>query len=102
MVSASVVAVLKPKLTHVIAPAVGLVDQWSGLFNLNDTFMEYIHKQADTCGYTPLFDTSLTSPPLTASIPLPASNANDEGCDLWNQILNAVLLTNPCFDLYAI
>ncbi|KAF1994687.1 alpha/beta-hydrolase, partial [Amniculicola lignicola CBS 123094] len=84
------------------APAVGLVDQWSGLFNLNETFMEYIHKQADKCGYTSLFETYLTFPPQHGSIPLPAYSANDEGCDLWNQILNAVLLTNPCFDLYAI
>jgi carboxypeptidase D len=32
----------------------------------------------------------------------PPPNATAPGCDLWDDILNAVFLTNPCFDIYAI
>ncbi|KAF2114320.1 carboxypeptidase cpdS precursor [Lophiotrema nucula] len=82
-------------------PAVAFVDKWAGLFNFNKTFTDYLHTQADTCGYTDYLNKYLTFPPV-GKLPQPSSGPNTEGCDLWTDILNAVFLTNPCFDIYAI
>ena len=82
-------------------PAVPFVDQWSGLFNLNDSFTADIHKRAKECGYTDYMEKYLTFPPVS-KLPQPEKNGKSEGCGLWNDILNAVFLTNPCFDMYAI
>ncbi|KAF2194924.1 carboxypeptidase cpdS precursor [Zopfia rhizophila CBS 207.26] len=82
-------------------PAVPFVDYWSGLFNLNKTFMDDIHSRADKCGYTEYFNTYLTYPP-PGPLPEPKSNGRTPGCSLWNDITDAVLLTNPCFDIYQV
>ncbi|KAF2249389.1 carboxypeptidase cpdS precursor [Trematosphaeria pertusa] len=82
-------------------PAVPFVDRWEGLFNFNKTFMADIHARADKCGYTDYIDTYLTFPP-PSKLPEPPSSAADEGCAIWNDIVNAVFLTNPCFDIYQV
>lgn len=82
-------------------PAVPYVDKWAGLFNLNQTFMDDIHKRSKACGYTDYMEKYLTYPPAS-KLPAPAKNANDAGCSIWSDIFNAVTLTNPCFDVYAI
>ena len=82
-------------------PSVPFVDKWAGLFNLNETFMADIHQRADECGYTDYMETYLTFPP-TSKLPTPAKNASTPNCSIWNDIFNAVLLTNPCFDVYAV
>ncbi|ORY14940.1 carboxypeptidase cpdS precursor [Clohesyomyces aquaticus] len=82
-------------------PAVPFVDTWAGLFNLNQTFMDDIHNRADECGYTEYLDTYLAFPP-SGKLPLPANNSKVPACSLWNDITNAVLLTNPCFDIYQV
>lgn len=84
-----------------LVPAVPFVDHWKDLFNLNSTFTADIHARADKCGYTEYFNTYLTFPPK-GHLPTPPSSAKDPGCALWNDITNAVLLTNPCFDIYQI
>lgn len=82
-------------------PAVAYVDKWAGLFNFNETFMKDIHERADACGYTEYLETYLTFPP-PSKLQTPANNSKVEGCGLWEDILNAVFYTNPCFDVYAI
>ncbi|KAF2202400.1 carboxypeptidase cpdS precursor [Delitschia confertaspora ATCC 74209] len=82
-------------------PAVPFVDQWAGLFNFNQTFMKEIHRRADKCGYTQYLKKYLTFPPRHGKLPQPPSSKTP-GCDLWSDILDAVMLTNPCFDLYAV
>ncbi|KAH8719175.1 Alpha/Beta hydrolase protein [Phaeosphaeriaceae sp. PMI808] len=82
-------------------PAVKFVDQWSGLFNFNETFTADIHKRADACGYNAYMDKYLTFPP-PGKLPTPANNSKVEGCSLWADVYNAVFFTNPCFDVYAI
>ncbi|KAF2488513.1 carboxypeptidase D [Lophium mytilinum] len=82
-------------------PAVPFVDAWAPLFNLNKTFTADIHKRAKKCGYTDFLNQALVFPPKHHPLPSPPS-ASAPGCDLWDDILNAVLLTNPCFDIYAI
>jgi len=88
-------------LTNRSVPAVPFVDQWAGLFNLNKTFMDEIHKRADDCGYTEYLETYLTYPP-PSKLPTPSKTNADEGCGLFNDIFNAVSLTNPCFDVYQV
>lgn len=45
-------------------------------------------------------DKYLTFPPPSL-LPSPP-NSSVPGCDLWDDIFNAVLLTNPCFNMYQI
>lgn len=82
-------------------PAVAYVDRFKDLFNFNETFMDELHQRADECGYTEYMETYLTFPP-TEKLPAPANNSKVEGCGLWQSIFDAVMLTNPCFDEYAI
>ncbi|KAF2022386.1 carboxypeptidase cpdS precursor [Aaosphaeria arxii CBS 175.79] len=82
-------------------PAVAYVDHWKQLFNLNSTFTESIHERADKCGYTDYLEKYLTFPP-SGPLPEPTSPKDDPSCALWNDITDAVLLTNPCFDIYQI
>jgi carboxypeptidase D len=81
-------------------PAVPFVDQWAGLFNLNDTFMKDIHRRHKQCGYADYLDKHLQYPPR-GKLPEPPS-PKQKGCDLWTDILDAVFLTNPCFDMYQV
>lgn len=82
-------------------PTVAFVDKWAGLFNFNESFTKDIHERADACGYTDYLEKHLTFPP-SGKIPQPANNSDVDGCSLWNDVLNAAFLTNPCFDVYAI
>jgi len=83
-------------------PAVPFVDYWSGLFSLNDSFMADIHKRADDCGYTAFMDLAMTFPP-TGPLPTPPNvDYSMPGCSIWNDIINAALLVNPCWDIYQV
>jgi carboxypeptidase D len=78
------------------------VDDNSKLFNLNSTFLADIHERSDKCGYTDYMNTYLTFPPPAGAFPEPPNNASVDGCYIWNDVYNAVILTNPCFDIYDI
>jgi carboxypeptidase D len=80
-------------------PAVPFVDEWPKLFNFNESFTKDIHERADKCGYTDFFNKYLSYPPKG---PLPTPPEVKKGCDLWSDIFSAVLLTNPCFDIYQV
>ncbi|KAL9126843.1 MAG: hypothetical protein Q9217_004170 [Psora testacea] len=79
-------------------------DYWSKLFYLNETFTAAIHQLADQCGYTDYLSKYFTFPPPEGSFPvLPDPFAtNDSTCDIFDAVYNAVLLTNPCFNIYHI
>ncbi|KAL5377118.1 hypothetical protein PMIN06_011865 [Paraphaeosphaeria minitans] len=82
-------------------PAVPFVDRWSGLFNFNQSFTADIHERADKCGYTDYMEKYLTFPPVS-KLPTPNMTNQDEGCAIWSDIIEAVMLTNPCFDVYQV
>lgn len=80
------------------------VDYWSNLFYLNDTFTKQIHERADQCGYTKYLEKYFTFPPPKGKFPvLPDPYAGDTPkCDLFDDVYNAALLSNPCFNIYHI
>ncbi|KAL8817509.1 MAG: hypothetical protein Q9223_003672 [Gallowayella weberi] len=81
-------------------PAVAFVNANANLFALNASFTADIQSRAASCGYTSFLETYLTFPPPG---PLPGPpNSSIEGCDVFNDIFNAVSLINPCFDIYQI
>jgi carboxypeptidase D len=81
-------------------PMVAFVDYWKGLFALNASFMADIHTRADECGYTSYLNDNLVFPPK-GPLP-PAPTVTSEKCDVFDDILDAVFLVNPCFDVYQI
>lgn len=65
--------------------------------------MDDLRNRAEKCGYTQFIDKYLTFPPPGPFPNLPTSDdAIPDNCHLWNDINNAVLQTNPCFDIYSI
>ncbi|KAK3679045.1 hypothetical protein LTR78_001498 [Recurvomyces mirabilis] len=83
-------------------PSVPFVDYWSSLFSLNQTFMDDIHTRADACGYTSFIETAMQFPP-NGTLPTPPNVNHDmPGCSIYNDIQNAALLVNPCWDVYQV
>ena len=78
------------------------VDSFAPLFSFNASFLDYLHEQADTCGYTSFLNDYLVYPPAGPLPNPPMSNDTTGECDLWDAILNAAFLINPCFDIYQI
>lgn len=80
------------------------VEAWSGLFMLNDTFLANIRTLDESCGYAAFREKYLAFPP-TAALPayedLP-SIGNETCAGIYNDVFNAVSLTNPCFDIYQV
>ena len=102
MQSGSPVLKFSPIAYNMIVPTAAFVDYWSGFFSLNSTFTDYLHKQAQSCGYTDFLNKYLVFPPPG---PLPNPPTSDDGkdkCDLWDDTLAAVSLVNPCFDIYSV
>ena len=83
-------------------PAVAYVDHWAPLFSLNTSFMEFLHEQADSCGYTSFLNEYLVYPPPGPLPNPPMSNDTTGECDVWDAIYYAASLINPCFDIYSI
>lgn len=83
-------------------PAVPFVDYWSNLFALNDTFMDHLHEKYESCGYKDFMDTAMTFPP-TGPLPTPPDvDEKDDSCRLFNEITDAAMLVNPCWDIYQV
>nr|POF01230.1 putative serine carboxypeptidase [Quercus suber] len=83
-------------------PAVPFVDYWQGLFSLNETFTADIHTRADECGYTDFMNTAMQFPPKGPLPTPPNVNGDVEGCSIWQDIYNAALVFNPCWDVYQV
>ena len=87
-------------LTVVTVPIVPFLDYWENLFNLNDTFLGEIHDLANSCGYTDYYNEYLTYPPPPGPFSTPTNSSN--GCDIFDNVFNAALEVNPCFNIYHI
>lgn len=80
------------------------VRYWKDLYYLNDTYMEELEERNAYCNYTSYFEEYYKFPPPPGPWPVledPYSNPNLT-CDLFDDILQAAILVNPCFDLYHI
>ena len=80
-------------------PVVPFVDFWGPLIGLNQTFMDYLHKQSDSCGYTSFLDENLTFPPKGKLPSPPNLNDDQDGCDLATAVQDAATLVNPVSDV---
>jgi carboxypeptidase D len=83
-------------------PAVPFVNAFDNLFNLNDTFMADINERHKQCGFADYIDKHYTFPPAAGGMGVPPKSKMRRGCSLWNDVLNAVMKVNPCFDYYDI
>lgn len=81
-----------------------MVEYWSNLFYLNDTFMDEIRTRNDQCNYTSYMEQYYKFPPPPGPFPvLPDPFATDAAtCDMFDTVLEAAILVNPCFNLYHI
>jgi len=79
---------------------VPFVDYWKGLHPFNDSFVNDIRKRHQTCGYADHINKYLTYPPPGPQPVLPASQ--DECRYLWDDVVSAATLVNPCYDFYQV
>lgn len=62
--------------------------------------MADINQRADTCGYTEFMSNATQIPPTG---PLPtAPDSNVDGCDVFDDIIEAAYYVNPCFNVYHV
>ncbi|RMZ88721.1 hypothetical protein DV736_g4038, partial [Chaetothyriales sp. CBS 134916] len=83
-------------------PTAPFVNFWDSLLGLNKSYVDDVNKRADDCGYTKFLEEALTYPPK-GPLPTPPNLSNDnDNCDLYDDVFNAVSLVNPCFDIYQV
>lgn len=63
--------------------------------------MSFLNDKATRCGYKGYVQKYVTFPPPKAPFPVPPL-ADDDSCDIWDDIFFAALLINPAFNLYRI
>lgn len=83
-------------------PTTPFVDFWGPLLGLNASFLESLHQTADDCGYTSFLEQALVYPPK-GPLPTPPNVANDnDTCDVFDAVFEAISAVNPCFDIYQV
>lgn len=82
------------------APAIWMVNEYAPIFGLNETTMTHLNTKNQECGYDEFMTNALTYPP-TGPIPT-APKSTKDGCDVWEQSLEAAIYINPCFNFYHI
>ncbi|KAK3684851.1 putative serine-TYPE carboxypeptidase F precursor [Podospora appendiculata] len=88
-------------------PVLQFTQYWAGLFPFNDTFKADLEVRDKKCGYTDYVEKYLVYPPRgPAPSKLPGTDASGQTLDdcwgIYNDIFNAILLLNPCFDIYQV
>ncbi|KAK4104925.1 alpha/beta-hydrolase [Parathielavia hyrcaniae] len=103
--------IYNPSLTHDEVqepiPVVQFTEYWSGLFPFNDTFRADIKRREKQCGYADFLAEYLVYPPkgpLPSRLPGTHENGTtrDECWNLYWDVFDAILLLNPCFDIYQV
>jgi carboxypeptidase D len=83
-------------------PTVPFVDYWGPLFSLNQTFLDDIHARDENCGYAAFREVAMQFPP-NGTLPTPPNlNTDMEGCDVYDDVISAAMLVNPCWDVYQV
>ncbi|KAF2718767.1 alpha/beta-hydrolase [Polychaeton citri CBS 116435] len=83
-------------------PSIPMLDYFHNIFNLNETFTKSLHDRWTSCGYEAFYNQAMTFPPNGTLPTPPSSSQTNNSCELWNDIANAALLVNPCWDIYQI
>jgi len=82
-----------------VASVVPALQYYQNVIGLNETYMANITARADSCGFTDFFNKYSYQFPPTGKIPT-APDYNAPGCDLYDDIYNAIYYVNPCFNIY--
>ncbi|KAK2459782.1 hypothetical protein APHAL10511_008214 [Amanita phalloides] len=83
-------------------PAVEFVHKYENVLALNTTFMKQLDATAQKCNYSGYMEKYVTYPPQ-GLLPLYATdNTLNPECNVWSQIFNAALITNPAFNIYHV
>ncbi|KAJ7735124.1 alpha beta-hydrolase [Mycena maculata] len=83
-------------------PVVDFVHKYTNVFAFNQTFMAELDAIAERCNYTGYYEKFATYPPA-GILPLPGTSTEaNRGCDVWDTVFNAALITNPAFNIYRI
>ncbi|KAK1993430.1 serine carboxypeptidase [Colletotrichum falcatum] len=80
------------------------VEYWQNLMYLNDTFLKQVRERQKSCNYTSYLDTYFKFPPPQEPFPVlpdPYGSKTYE-CDIFDNIFDALLEVNPCFNIYHI
>ncbi|KAK6330462.1 hypothetical protein TWF696_003353 [Orbilia brochopaga] len=80
------------------APAVPFAIRNNAILNLPDETIAALNKTATDCGLNDFYNTGLTYPP-TGPLKAPAQKCSRS---LWQDIFDAALTVNPCFNIYHI
>ncbi|KAK4127586.1 alpha/beta-hydrolase [Parathielavia appendiculata] len=88
-------------------PVVQFTEYWPGLFPFNDTFRADIKRREKQCGYADYLAEYLVYPPkgpLPSRLPGTHKNGTtrDECWNIYWDIFDAIMLLNPCFDIYQV
>jgi len=83
-------------------PAFAFLENWENLFNLNESYVKTLQNASDACGYTSFLNEYLVYPPAGPMPSPPGLNGASPECQVWENIFNAALLVNPCWDVYQI
>lgn len=75
-------------------------------FPLNDTFTTFIQNRSEACGYDAYLENGLQFPPKGTFDNPPGVNYTDqyatEDCQVFDLVVDAINLINPCFDIYQV
>ena len=114
----SVLALISWLVVQQQIPAVDFVHKYQNVFSFkyvcihceeviltvyySQTFLKQLDDTAQKCNYAGYVEKYVTFPPK-GPLPMPGkSTFADPGCDIWNEILTAVLIVNPAFNVYRI
>lgn len=79
------------------------VHYWTNIFNFNDTFLASLDESHVSCGYADYMETYLQFPPPKKAFPVPpAPSRSNRTCAIYDNVLDALHYTSPCFNVYHI
>ncbi|KAG9237435.1 serine carboxypeptidase [Amylocarpus encephaloides] len=83
----------------IYAPVVPALKKYQNVIKLNDTYMASIEARAQSCGFTDFYNNHVNQYPPKGKFPS-APSPKVQGCDLYDDIYNAIYYVNPCFNIY--
>ncbi|KAF2104352.1 putative serine carboxypeptidase [Rhizodiscina lignyota] len=87
-------------------PTLAFIEYNYHVLPLNETFMAYLRNTSAACGYDDYMKVGMTFPPEGPLPGDPGLNANQTeflpGCEIFNTVIEAIFLINPCFNIYQV